>query len=77
MWRPRWFAWKYSRQFSELSEHYKKGPIRDVDTRDRYFDVYEAGIVNGILFKDIWRSIHFKNPEVRTDITHQRFELIR
>jgi hypothetical protein len=74
MWRPRWFAMKYTHQFDQIPDIHRAGPIRDVRTRDRYFDVYEAGTFNGILFKDIWRSINDKIP---TQITNQVFEKIR
>jgi NUMOD4 motif len=78
MWRPRWFAWKYRQQFSGgISELHRRGPIRDVDTRERYIDIYEAGVVNGILFKEIWKSINMINPIFRTEITQQKFEFIR
>lgn len=61
-WRPRWFAWKYTRQFSEPSDIHEAGPIYDVDTRERYTDVYEAAIINGLLCKDIWNSLNLGRP---------------
>ena len=57
VWRPRWFACMYSRQFRKISEIDRIGPIRDVETGDRYTDVYEAAITNGLLFKDIRKSM--------------------
>ncbi len=29
MWRPRWFAWKYTRQFSEVSDFNRVGWVHD------------------------------------------------
>lgn len=74
VWRPRWFAWKYKRQFSDISKTHRKGPIFDTKTRSRYADVYEASITHGLLFKDVWRSIHLGEPVFPT---WQKFELVR
>jgi len=74
VWRPRWFAWKYTRQFSESSSNNNAGPIFDMDTRERYADVYEAATVNGLLFKDVWRSINLGLPCFPT---HQVFAFVR
>lgn len=77
MWRPRWFAWKYTRQFSKISNLYYKGPIRDVKTREIYLHIYEAAVLNGLLFKDIWRSILLTSPPSPTFPTGQIFEFVR
>lgn len=55
-WRPRWFAWKYTRQFAETYNHHR-GPVRDVSTDIWYNTVIEAATANGILVKDIIRSV--------------------
>lgn len=57
VWRPRWFAWAYSRQFKPLSENDNIGPIKEINTGDYYKNVYEAGVKNGLLFKDIRKSM--------------------
>lgn len=76
MWRPRWFAWKYTRQMSDVSEVHLRGPIRDIDTREMYLHVYEAATMNGLLFKDIWRCLY--NFDFETIFpTGQRFEFVR
>lgn len=75
VWRPRWFAWKYSRQFVNVPEVHQKGPIRDVRTREIYETVYETAIINGLLFKDIWRSLH--KLELYVYPTWQVFEFVR
>lgn len=72
-WRPRWFAWRYSSQFSSISESARIGPLRDVGTGRRFMDVYEAAICCGLLFEDIRKSLVMKEPCFPT---FQRFEII-
>jgi hypothetical protein len=64
MWRPRWHAWHYSYQFNNVKDFYRIGPVLELDDNGiifcAYKDVVEAGIVNGVLFSDIWKSIHMK-----------------
>lgn len=75
-WRPRNFAWHYKRQFIDIEEKEFRGPIRDVETRDRYLHIYEAATFNGLLFADVWRSInHIRHFEL-TFPTDQRFEFV-
>jgi hypothetical protein len=57
-WRPRWFAWEYTRQFIDPPEWVFKKPIRDVTNNRDYSSVYEAAKTNGLLFEDIRRSLH-------------------
>jgi len=73
-WRPRWFAWKYTRQFSIISEIHRRGPVYDTGTRIKYADIYEAATTNGLLIQDVWRSIH---SGIAVFPTGQRFELVR
>ncbi len=58
-WRPRWFAWKYARQFSETSNH-NRGPVLDLSSGFWYTTLLEAAMTNGLLIKDILRSITFQ-----------------
>lgn len=54
MWRPRWFAWKYTRQFgSDLQFH---PPVRDTVTEQVFEDLWELVTQRGILLEDIIRS---------------------
>jgi hypothetical protein len=62
VWRPHWFAWRYRHQFSDVTDLDHIGPLREIHSRDRYVDVYEAAIINGLLFTDIRRSIVTKEP---------------
>lgn len=72
-WRPRWFAWEYAHQFSSVDENAHLGPIRDLESGRRYLDVYEAAIINGLLFKDIRKSLVMGEP---TFPTLQHFEMV-
>jgi NUMOD4 motif len=74
MWRERGYAWLYARQFIAISDHHRRGPIVDLQTRDRYLDVYEVATLNGLLFKEVWYAINFNEP---TKTTNQRFRFIR
>jgi hypothetical protein len=65
-WRPRYHAWDYSRQFTNFETYWDdyrrsiqlKGPVRNVTTGEIHATIYDAAIANGMLFRDIWRSIH-------------------
>lgn len=57
-WRPRWFAWEYSRQFSEdPPTWFYHGPILDIVNNIRYANIFEAATTRGILCKDIRAAI--------------------
>ena len=57
-WRPRWFAWKYVRQFAEAPrEWFYNGPILDIDNGIRYPTIYDAAVINGLLCDDIHMSL--------------------
>lgn len=74
VWRPRWFAWHYARQFRNIFEFYRLGPIVELDIDGiilgAYHDTVEVGVTNGLLFEHIWQGIHN-----RTGVfpTRQRF----
>lgn len=71
VWRPRWFACQYTNQFNILAPQDYYGPVRDINTGELYHGIYEAGVVNGLLFKDVRRSIIMKESVFPTI---QRFE---
>lgn len=59
MWRPPWFAWMYVRQLKTLQpQHYLNLKIRNVDTGVIYDSIIEAGMTEGLLFDDVWRSTY-------------------
>jgi hypothetical protein len=72
-WRPRWFAWEYARQFSNITEKERIGPLRDIDNDERYFDIVECATLNGLLFKDIRKALVLKESVFPT---FQRFEMV-
>lgn len=57
VWRPRWFAHAYTTQLKRVTDNDRIGPLRDVDTDMRYYDIYQAATINGLLFRDIRRSL--------------------
>jgi hypothetical protein len=73
VWRPRWFAWKYTNQFHNVTENDHIGPLREIATDIRYYDIYQAAISNGLLFVDIRKSIALRESVFPT---FQRFEMM-
>jgi hypothetical protein len=57
VWRPRWFAWKYARQFANPQPWYDRGPLLELNHKVLYQNVYTAGVITGSLFADIVGSI--------------------
>lgn len=60
VWRPRWFAWKYTRQFETVNEYNGLGPIKERSSGIVYIDIVSAGVLNGILFEEIAMSLSTK-----------------
>lgn len=57
VWRPRWFAWKYTRQFIEDVAFQNRGPLVDTTT-DVWYDTMEiAAKTHGLLMEDMWKSV--------------------
>lgn len=73
-WRPRWFAWKYTHQFQDIPDVHYKGPILEVTTGRIHKNVVEASVANGLLFKDVWKSIQHKEPTIPHGL---EFDMIR
>lgn len=73
VWRPRFFVWKYARQYREPTPHFTRGPVLDI-TQDMEYDTFgTAALTNGILVRDIWSSVLTKKP---TFPTWQIFEFL-
>lgn len=73
MWRPRWFAIMYHKQFSMK---YFRGwdiDIIDIGTNERYKTMDEVCTVNGILYADVVHSVF---NESSVPITHQSFRQV-
>lgn len=63
LWRPRWFAWRYIRQFNDpIPSWYYIGPIYDASNNMEYRSIHEAAITNGNLCEDIHESILYGRP---------------
>jgi len=60
IWRPRWFAYAYRKQFIEASTNNKRGPVYDLTTQQWHDTVIDAAVSNVLLVKDIMRSIMSK-----------------
>lgn len=58
VWRPRWFAVKYNRQFRIPSEYSIDQPIQDVHTGVIWDNSFDCAKANGLLEKDIVLSIY-------------------
>lgn len=59
VWRPRQFAWRYSRQLkTQQPLHYRNLPVLNTDRRIEYDSIIEAGMIEGVLFDDIWESTY-------------------
>jgi hypothetical protein len=53
VYRPRWFAWKYSRQFEAIERYVNGVGIRDRKTGVEYRDIADAALTNGLLCREI------------------------
>lgn len=63
VWRPRWFVWKYSRQLKEMQPiYYQNLAVMNTVTGITYNSIVDAGMTEGLLFADIWRSTYKGNP---------------
>lgn len=58
MWRPRWFAWRYSHQFLDYFDWYFNHEVVEIHTDEVYEDILHASVFNGILCDDVLLSIH-------------------
>lgn len=61
-WRPRWFAWRYTRQLKiPQPVHFHNLPVHNFLNGEDYESIIEAGMTNGELFQDIWDSTYKGN----------------
>lgn len=73
MWRPRWFAVAYKRQFEEPFDSPITKPIRDKETGKVYANSWECATQCGLLEKDIVLAIMNRTYTVPT---YQVFEVV-
>lgn len=63
VWRPQWFAWKYTRQLkSDQPLHYQNLRVANVNDNVEYISIIQAGMAEGLLFDDVWRSTYSGAP---------------
>lgn len=68
-WRPRWFAHKYARQFKqEHPRNYLDTPVQNLNTGALYNSIFEAGVKEGMLFNDIFKSAEVGNYIYPNDV---------
>lgn len=73
MWRPRWFAVQYHRQFESDVFHNMDVHIRDVATGMEFYSVKDACMHFGLYYNDVYRS-YVHNEETR--FMRRQFELV-
>lgn len=74
MWRPRWFAVQYHRQFLSPEFHESDVHIVDLDSGKEYYSVKEACMDCGLYYNDVYRSyVH----EQAIPLTRQEFRLVQ
>lgn len=58
-WRPNGFAWEYTHQLKQQQPmQFHNLKVRNITDGIEYRSIVEAGINEGRLFKDIWRSTY-------------------
>jgi hypothetical protein len=72
VWRPRWFAVKYNRQFKDLLDG-TLGPVQDLDTGEVFQDSFEAAKHSGLLEYDLVEAIRNETPVWPT---YQEFQIV-
>lgn len=73
MWRPRWFAVQYHRQFNSEIFHHMDVEIMDVDTGKIYYSVKDACMDLGLYYNDVYRSYVHEQP---IPLTKNEFRLV-
>lgn len=71
VWRPRWFANKYSTQFENVGDWYLGKQVMDVESGVVYEDILDAALTNGLLLYQILDSIH--NEQARAYPDRRKF----
>lgn len=62
-WRPRWFAWKYTRQLkTDQPAYYRNLSVANVSMERVYKNIVEAGKAEGMLYELIWHSTYSGDP---------------
>lgn len=56
VWRPRWFAWKYHKQFEDryLEAYQRKIGYVNLDTGQTYDSIFEIAITHGVMMDKVF-----------------------
>jgi len=73
MWRPRWYAVQYNRQFDDRYDHPINSPVRAINERERFPNSLDAACRYGLLEREVVLSI--RNRTLAWP-TYQSFELV-
>lgn len=73
MWRPRWFAVQYHRQFDQEDFHKMDVHIEEIGSGREYYSVKDACIDLGLYYNDVYRSYIHERP---VPLTRQEFRLL-
>jgi hypothetical protein len=73
MWRPRWYAVKYKRQFEHRIPDGIDSPVHAIHEGERFPNTFAAACRYGLLEKEVVASIHTRTPAWPT---YQQFELL-
>lgn len=73
MWRPRWFAVQYHRQFESEEFHKMNVHIEELTTGKEYFSAKEACMDLGLYYNDVYRSyVH----STQIPLTRHEFRMV-
>ena len=61
-WRPNWFAHRYARQINERIPNEYYNDVKNVHTGAVYSSILEVCEKEGLLLKDVYRSVTFGDP---------------
>ncbi|MFL5664909.1 MAG: NUMOD4 domain-containing protein [Ktedonobacteraceae bacterium] len=73
MWRPRWYAILYKRQFQERYDNPLNVPVRSIGDDEQFSNSFEAACRYGLLEREVVLSILNRTPAWPT---YQRFEFV-
>lgn len=73
MWRPRWFAVQYHRQFESPEFHKSDVHIEDLESGKEYYSVKEACMDLGLYYNDVYRAYVHGEP---TRFMRKEFRLV-
>lgn len=72
VWRPRWFAIKYHKQFRNAEFHAARGVFIDLDTEEVYDSIKDICVRNGVFWQDVIKCV---TEETFVFPTWQKFRL--